>query len=472
MSHTMLRAAAAGLAGRGGRAGRLRRATATTAATGGGQRRDVAAAKAAVAEYTGKPTAFPVDTPLKTKPDGKTFAYLQCSTPACALFAQIAGADAGAARLPAQGRQGRPGGQRGAERDGLDRLAQARRRAAAGGRPEPVPPADAAAAQDEASRSARTGSSTRRSTAFEADFINNDTDELAGKLMADWAVAQGGGEVAFYGVPELSFTPIMQRRLRPLRWRPSARRARCATSTSRSARSARALRARVVSDLQSHPNTKVAVFATAEAGTGLPAALKAARLEVEADGLGSAAGDPRLHQGGPVGRRRSASTPSRCSGPRSTRWRGWSAGEPLTEGQKKGLPPIQFLTQEDITFDPTQGWQALPRLRRSASRSCGGPRHEARVLPRRRRRAAGGRRRRRDRRPRRRRPCAATRRWPSCSDRVRGPGASVRSRSRARTGCRSAACGSRRPCSRASSSRSASTTPTTWPSRAADRPST
>src|SRR6476619_6401236 len=51
---------------------------------------DVAAAKTAITDYTGKPTAFPVDEPLKRKPVGKTFAYLQCSTPACALFAQIA----------------------------------------------------------------------------------------------------------------------------------------------------------------------------------------------------------------------------------------------------------------------------------------------------------------------------------------------------------------------------------------------
>ena len=50
---------------------------------------DLAAAKAAVARYSGKPTAFPVDQPLKARPDGKTIAYMQCSTPACAFFAQI-----------------------------------------------------------------------------------------------------------------------------------------------------------------------------------------------------------------------------------------------------------------------------------------------------------------------------------------------------------------------------------------------
>ena len=55
----------------------------------GGSGVNVAAAKAAVAQYSGKPTAFPADTPLKSKPTGKTFAYFQCSTPVCALFTQI-----------------------------------------------------------------------------------------------------------------------------------------------------------------------------------------------------------------------------------------------------------------------------------------------------------------------------------------------------------------------------------------------
>ena len=37
-----------------------------------------------------------------------------------------------------------------------------------------------------------------------------------------------------------------------------------------------------------------------------------------------------------------------------------AAGEPVTAGEKRGLPPIQFLTKSDITFDPTQGWKAYP----------------------------------------------------------------------------------------------------------------
>jgi ribose transport system substrate-binding protein len=50
---------------------------------------NVSAATAAVQQYTGKPTPFPVDQPLKTRPTGKSLAYLQCSTPVCGLFAQL-----------------------------------------------------------------------------------------------------------------------------------------------------------------------------------------------------------------------------------------------------------------------------------------------------------------------------------------------------------------------------------------------
>ena len=37
-----------------------------------------------------------------------------------------------------------------------------------------------------------------------------------------------------------------------------------------------------------------------------------------------------------------------------------TTGQPLTAGEKLGLPPIQILTKSDITFDPTKGWVAYP----------------------------------------------------------------------------------------------------------------
>jgi ribose transport system substrate-binding protein len=57
-----------------------------TSETGGG----VAAAKKALAPYTGHPSPFPVDQPLaKPVPKGAKFAYLQCSTPVCAIFGEL-----------------------------------------------------------------------------------------------------------------------------------------------------------------------------------------------------------------------------------------------------------------------------------------------------------------------------------------------------------------------------------------------
>ena len=37
-----------------------------------------------------------------------------------------------------------------------------------------------------------------------------------------------------------------------------------------------------------------------------------------------------------------------------------ASGQPVTAGEKEGLPPIQILTKADIDFDPTQGWKAYP----------------------------------------------------------------------------------------------------------------
>ena len=213
MSHAWMRAAAAALAATAVAAGadaapeqqRRRRQRAAPA----DRASNTPAASQAIAEYTGKPTAFPVDTPLKTKPAGKTFAYLQCSTPACALFAQLLEptqqllgyqlkvVKAGASATEVQNAMNsivalKPDGVLLPGADPNQFLAQLKQLQAA------KIPISANAIIDPAKYG------------LEADFINNHTNELAGKLMADWAVTQGGGEVAFYGVPELSFSPIVR----------------------------------------------------------------------------------------------------------------------------------------------------------------------------------------------------------------------------------------------------------------------
>jgi ribose transport system substrate-binding protein len=345
-----LAVAAIALAGCGGGGG----GNGSTGASGGA---DVAAAKAAVAQYSGKPTAFPVDAPLKTKPTGKTFAYLQCSTPACALFAQIA--------APTQKLLGyklkvvKAGASANEVQSAMDSIVSLKPAGVM------LPAADPNQFLHQMQQLQETkvpvsanGIVDSEKYGLQVNFINNESDKLAGKLMADWAVAQGGGEVAFYGVPELSFSPVIQRAF------DAEMTAVCSSCKVRHVdipvgEIGKSAPGRVVSDLQSHPNTKAAVFGTAEAGTGLPAALKAAQLKVKLMGWGPPPAilgyikdgqwDAALGVDGFTMLWAQVDALARMA-----------AGEPVSEGEKKGLPPVQILTRKDITFDPTKGWQAYP----------------------------------------------------------------------------------------------------------------
>jgi ribose transport system substrate-binding protein len=358
MFHGLLKTATAGLAvaalavaGCGGSG------SSDSSGSTGGAKMDVAAAKAAIAQYTGKPTPFPVDEPLKHRPEGKTFAYFQCSTPVCALFAQIAQPTqkllgyklnvikAGPSANEAQSAMDSilslkpagvvlPGADPNQFLHQMQQLQQAKTPVSANGVIDP----------------AKYG--------IGSDFINNETDTLAGKLLADWAVARGGGEVAFYGVPELSFTPIIQDGFdqEMAKVCPSCKVRNVDIPVGAIGKNAPSL---VVSDLQSHPNTKTAAFGTAEAGTGLPAALQAAQRKVQVIGWGP---PPAI-----LGYIKQGQWDAAIGVDGFTMlWAQIDAlarmatDQRVTAGEKAGLPPIQILTKPDINFDPTQGWKAYP----------------------------------------------------------------------------------------------------------------
>jgi ribose transport system substrate-binding protein len=322
-----------------------------------GAKTDVAAAKAAIADYTGKPTAFPVDEPLNRKPVGKTFAYFQCSTPACALFAQIA--------APTQKLLGyklnviKAGPSANEAQSAMDSILSLKPAGVM------LPGADPSQflhqmqqLQQSKTPVSANGIIDPEKYGIQSDFINNKTDMLAGKLMADWAVAHGAGEVAFYRVPELSFTPIIQSGFdgEMAKVCPSCKVRHVDIPVGAIGKNAPSL---VVSDLQSHPKTKTAVFGTAEAGTGLPAALQAAQRKVQLIGWGP---PPAI-----LGYIKQGQWDAGIGVDGFTMlWAQIDAlarmasGQPATAGEKEGLPPIQILTKADIDFDPTQGWKAYP----------------------------------------------------------------------------------------------------------------
>ena len=353
--------------------------------------------------------------------------------------------DAEAARLQAQRGQGRAVGQRGAKRDGLDPVAQAGRRGAAGRRSATSSCTRCSSCSSPSTPVSANGIVEPGKYGIQSDFINDKTDTLAGKLMADWAVAHGGGEVAFYGVPELSFTPIIADGLRPRDGEgvPGLQGAPCRHPGRRDRQERsepRRLRPPVAPEHQDgRLRDRRGRHRPSGGAPGGPAEGAADRLGPPPAILGYIkqgqwdAGDRRRRLHDAVGADRRA----RADGLRPARDGGREGGAAADPDPEQGATS---------TSTRRRAGRRIPTSR-SASPSCGGPRNEARVLPCRRRRPAGGRRRRRDRRPRRRRPLAATRRWPSCSD--AGPECLERVReiaeSRRRTGCRSPASGSRAP---------------------------
>jgi ribose transport system substrate-binding protein len=318
---------------------------------------DVAAAKAAVAEYSGKPTPFPVDKPLEHRPEGKTIAYLQCSTPACAFFAQILG--------PTQEALGyrlkivKAGPSANEVQAAMDSIVSLKPDAALLPASDPNQFLDQARQLEDAKVPVSVnGVVDPAQYGFDNAFINNATDELAGKLMADWAVAKsGGGEVVFYGVQELSFTPIMEKAF------DSEMEVACPTCEVRHvsipiSSIGKDAPSRVVSDLQAHAGTKIVVFGNAETGIGLPSALKSANLDPKIIGFGPPPVILGYIKDGQWDAGIGVDAPTML----------WSqvdalarlmAGEPQTAGQADGLPPIQILTRKD-EFDPAKLWTGYP----------------------------------------------------------------------------------------------------------------
>jgi ribose transport system substrate-binding protein len=343
--------------------------TSTAASSSVGGKTDVAAAKAAVAQYSGKPTAFPVDAPLKQRPVGKTIAYMQCSTPACAFFAQII--------APTQQMLGyklkviKAGPSANEVQTAMSSIVSLKPDGTLLPASDPHQFLNQAKQLEDAKVPVSVnGVVDPEQYGFDNAFINNATDELAGKLMADWSVAStGGGEVVFYGVQELSFTPIMEKAF------DDEMAAVCPSCEVRHvsipiASIGKDAPSRVVSDLQSHPNTKVAVFGNAETGTGLPAALKAANLKVKIMGFGPPPAILGYIKQGQWDAGIGVDAPTML-------WAQIDAlarlmdGQPQTTGEQKGLPPIQILTRED-PFDPAKLWTGYPDFAQQFAKLWGG----------------------------------------------------------------------------------------------------
>ena len=332
---------------------------AATAASGSAQKVDTAAAEAAIKPYIGRPSAFPVTEKLKEVKKGATIAFMDCGTPICGLFWQIL--QPAAKTMGVKLQRFKAGSAANTVTQAYDSAVAAK------------PDAVIATAtdvelwknqlkkfQDAGIPVVTTGILGTQQYGIKAAQAAEDSSELGGKLLADYVAANFGADskVGFYDIPELSFTRLTAEAfVNELKKVCSG----CSTRVVHIpiATLGNTAPNRLVSDIQAHPDTNVMVFATDEIEAGFPAARQAAGLKVKTLGNTPSPTGLEYVKEGKTDAVLAVDLPVLT----------WvlldqaarqMAGQDLSGDEAKGLPVLQFLTQKDITFDPSKGWTGYP----------------------------------------------------------------------------------------------------------------
>ncbi len=162
----------------------------------------------------------------------------------------------------------------------------------------------------------------------------------------------------FYGVPEVSFTPYMQKSFEQEMQKNCPSCTVRAVSVGIATLGTTAPRT-IVTDLQSHPDTNTAALSTGNLASGLPAALKAAGLPVDTLTFSPQAGQIQDIKDGRITAGLGFDFPAQA----------WTAvdaaarlvlGDSPTPTEFAGDVPLQLLGQKDITFNPQDGWTGYP----------------------------------------------------------------------------------------------------------------
>jgi ribose transport system substrate-binding protein len=322
---------------------------------------NVSSAQAALAPYIGKSSAFPVTDSLASKlPAGKKFVYLQCSTPICAEVGELL-----------QGAVKAIGGKMTVVNAGATATtAQAAASSALALKPDAVilgaidPALFGTGLKALANSGAKLVSLqvdkdvTQYGITF--NYLGVNLSQRNGTLLADWVIANEGAKAnaVIYTLPALDISAPVQAAFQAEMTKQ------CPSCTVRAvpidvATIGTTAPSTVVTDLQAHPGTNVAVFVSLSAAAGLPAALKAAGVSVKTVGFGPTAGNLQDIKNGNL------TAALDIDFPVST-WTAVDAAARLIEGgqptasEQAGDVPEEFLAQKDITFNPNLGWSAYP----------------------------------------------------------------------------------------------------------------
>lgn len=319
----------------------------------------LAEAEAAIEPFVGQPSPFPVTEKLKEIPKGATIAFMDCGAPICA--AMYAGLEPAAELMGVNLERFKAGYAANTVSAAFDSVVAKQ--------PDAViitaiePPLYAKQLKELQAMDTpivTTGVTRAEEFGIESPQYGQKGVELLASLQADYVAAKFGPEsnVAYFGIPELAITKVSEAIFAQELERVCPTCEVHFTSVSIATVGNTSVDA-VVSDLQSNPDSNVAVFIAGEIAIGLPAALKAAGIEVQT--LSGAAIPQNLQQV-----EEGTETAVLATDTAVLAWTMLDqaareiVGQKLSGPQAEGIGVNQFLAQEDITFDPAKGWNGYP----------------------------------------------------------------------------------------------------------------
>lgn len=319
----------------------------------------VAAAAAAIQPYVGHPSPFPVTDKLTRVPKGAKIAYMDCGTPYCAFVYSLMQPAATAMGVTLQ--RISSGTSASSVRAAFSTVVTKK--------PDAVIVTalniDLWSKALKQLQSASVPVVTIGVTGLAPYNVPSPQDAealdlLIGKLLADYVVAKFSDKsnVVVYTVPELTFTAAMAKEFKSelARICPG-----CAVRETQVPIASIGTTApqKIVSDLQSHPKSTVAVFPNDELEIGLPSALKSAGIKITTLGDAPTPTNLQYIKDGTETAALGADQPV-VSWMLIDKVAREIAKQPQTGAEAEGLTDLQFLTKPDITFDPSKGWTGYP----------------------------------------------------------------------------------------------------------------
>ncbi len=322
---------------------------------------NLAAAKEVVETYS-KPTSFPVDQPLsRGLAAGQRISFMQCASPFCALLAQLYGMGTETMGIaPVDTVKG------GHSADGVQTALSS---ITADGPAALLLPAVNLGSVGASIKKVKqagipivgAGVMGGPEQGIDAPINGPINYERQGTILADWAIVTGGGDanIVWYGNPELDFTKVSTQAF------TEELKKNCPGCTVRyvdiplSAIGTTAP-SRVVSDLQAHPDTDIALFSSLETATGLPPALRSAGItEMKIAGSAPVPANLQDMKNGGIDAAVGLDAGVLAFTQLDAAVR-LATDQPLTDAQKAGEVPLQLITKEDLPADVSKGFSAYP----------------------------------------------------------------------------------------------------------------